>query len=290
MAAGLFFLSIHYIKVTFCYMLFIIVFERPIIETSDYVYGEDDMIVGICDDEKNVRELIAAYIGKVDDSTEILFFKNGSEVLKYAEQGKRIDILYLDIDLKESPDGMEVAAKLKEKQIKEGSASSALPLIIFITGLPERMPDAFGVRAFQFLVKPIDEKQFGLVFDQVKKAVFCVTKGSKAKSLFVSFGGLKKTVLIPDIRFIESNGRKLIIHLKDEVVETYGTTADIMKELDKSFCQVHRSFIVNMNHISDYTRSSIQTTDGVFVPMSKYKYKDFVSDYAAFLESELYIK
>ncbi len=85
-----------------------------------------------------------------------------------------------------------------------GNAASALPLIIFITGLPERMPDAFGVRAFQFLVKPIDEKQFGLVFDQAKKAVFCVTKGSKVKSLFVSFGGLKRTVLIPDIRFIES--------------------------------------------------------------------------------------
>ena len=272
---------------TFCYMLFIIPFERPIIEMNNYVYGDYDMIVGICDDEKNVRELIATYIGKTDDSAEILFFKNGAEVLQFVRQGKRIDILYLDIDLKDSPDGMEVATKLKEKQIKEGNAASALPLIVFITGLPERMPDAFGVRAFQFLVKPINEKQFRLVLEQAKKAVFCVTKGSKAKSLSVSFGGLKRTVMIPDIRFIESNGRKLIIHLKDEVVETYGTTADILKELDKSFCQVHRSFIVNMNHISDYTRSGIQTTEGEFVPMSKYKYKDFVSGYAAFLESEL---
>jgi len=268
-------------------MLFIIALERPIIETIDYVHGDDDMIVGICDDEKNVRELIATYIRRVDDTPEILFFNDGTEVLQFVSQGKRIDILYLDIDLKEMPDGMEVAIKLKEKQIKVGNAASALPLIIFITGLPERMPEAFGVRAFQFLVKPIDAKQFGLVFEQAKKAVFCITKGSKAKSISVSFGGIKRTLLIPDIRFIESNGRKLIIHMKDEVVETYGTTADIMKELDKSFYQVHRSFIVNMNHISDYTRSGIQTTDGESVPMSKYKYKDFVSEYAAFLESEL---
>ena len=287
MATGLFCLSIHYIKVTFCYMLFIITFKRPIIEMNDYVFGDDDMIVGICDDEKNVRELIAAYIGKVDDSAEILFFMNGSEVLQYTGQRKKIDILYLDIDLKDSPDGMGVATKLKEKQIKEGNAASALPLIIFITGLPDRMPEAFGVRAFQFLVKPIDEKQFRVVFEQAKKAVFYATKGRKTKSISVSLGGIKRTVLTSDIRFIESNGRKLIIHMKDEVVETYGTTADIMKELDKSFCQVHRSFIVNMNHISDYTRSGIQTTDGESVPMSKYKYKDFVSEYATFLESEL---
>ena len=92
MAAGLFSicLSIHYIKVTFCYMLFIIIFKRPIIEMNDYVFGDDDMIVGICDDEKNVRELIAAYIGKVDDSAEILFFMSGSEVLQYVGQGKKI--------------------------------------------------------------------------------------------------------------------------------------------------------------------------------------------------------
>ena len=51
------FLSIHYTKVTFCYMVFIIAFESPIIEMNDYVYGDDDMIVGICDDEKNVSSV-----------------------------------------------------------------------------------------------------------------------------------------------------------------------------------------------------------------------------------------
>ena len=106
------------------------------------------MIVGICDDEKNVRELIEAYIRKIDDSCTILHFENGESVLKYIKQGKRIDVLYLDIDLKGSPDGMAVAGRLKDKQIKEGIGAYALPLIIFVTGLPERMQEAFGVRAF----------------------------------------------------------------------------------------------------------------------------------------------
>lgn len=268
-------------------MLFTIFFGKPIIEMNDYVYGDDGMIVGICDDEKNVRELIAVYVGKTDDSVEIHFFKNGDEVLQFAKQGKRMDILYLDINLKDSPDGMDVAKTLKEKQIKEGNASSALPFIIFITGLPERMQEAFGVRAFQYLLKPIDERQFRLVFDQARKAVLYTAKSTKNKSLSVSFGGVRRTLSMPDIRFIESNGRKLIIHMKDAVVETYGTTAEIMKELDNSFCQVHRSFVVNMNHISDYTRNSIQTTDGESVPVSKYKYKEFVSAYATFLEREI---
>ena len=40
------------------------------------------MIVGICDDEKNVRELIEAYIRKIDDSCTILHFENGESVLR----------------------------------------------------------------------------------------------------------------------------------------------------------------------------------------------------------------
>lgn len=242
------------------------------------------MTVGICDDEKNVRELIEAYIRKIDDSCTILHFENGEAVLKHIRQGKRIDVLYLDIDLKGSPDGMAVAGRLKDKQIKEGIGAYALPLIIFVTGLPERMPEAFGVRAFQFLVKPIDEKQFRLVYGQAKRAVLSTPKRHKNKSISVGTGGVKRTIVVSDIKFIESNGRKLIFHSKDGNVEIYGTMADVQGELDEAFFQVHRSFIVNMGFISDYTRNSVKIAGGESVPMSKYKYRDFVGEYAKFLE------
>ena len=88
------------------------------------------MIIGICDDEKNVRALIGAYIRKLDDNSIIHYFEDGESVLKYIRQGKRIDLLYLDIDLKGFPDGMAVAGRIKEKQIKEGIGAYALPLIV----------------------------------------------------------------------------------------------------------------------------------------------------------------
>lgn len=243
------------------------------------------MVIGICDDEKNVRNLVETYIGNIDDSETIFHFRNGDEVLRYVRQGKKLDILYLDIDLKDSPDGMEVASKIKKRQIKEGSGASALPLIIFITGLPERMPEAFGVRAFQFLVKPIQENQFKTVFYQAKKAVEYAPKIKRGRSISVCSNGVKRTISIAEIYFIESSGRKLIFHLRDERVEIYGKMADIYEELDDSFCQIHRSFIVNMRFITDYTRTEVQTDSGVRVSMSKYKYRDFVREYALYLEN-----
>lgn len=206
------------------------------------------MVIGICDDEIGARSLIETYIRKVAEVETIYHFGNGDEVLAAIRQGKKLDILFLDIDLKGSPDGMEVAEKIKGRQIKEGTAASALPIIIFITGLPERMPEAFGVRAFQYIVKPINEKQFDIVLEQAMKAAFLAPKLRSNKQISVTVGNSKKTITLSEIIYIESAGRKMIIHLRDRTVEFYGTMADITKDLDKSFFQPHRSFIVNMNH------------------------------------------
>ena len=47
--------------------------------------------------------------------------------------------------------------------------------------------------------------------------------------------GVTYTLRNEDIDYIESLGRKLIIHLKNEGIETYGKISDIANELDDSF-------------------------------------------------------
>ncbi|MBO5597173.1 MAG: response regulator transcription factor [Oribacterium sp.] len=245
------------------------------------------MVIGICDDEKSIRDTIDRSVRNIDEHSTIKHFKNGEEVLGYYRQGGSLDVLYLDIDLNCSMDGMEVAEKLKRKYIEEGRGASETPFIIFITGLPERMPEAFGVRAFQFIVKPIEEKHFMFVFEQVRKAVLQTLEKSKPRYLTVNSCGITRPINLSDIVYIESIGRKLIIHLANTVFEIYGKLDDVKSKLDKNFILVHRSFIVNMRYISDYTRKDIRIITGDLIPLSKYKYKYFVDGYVAFLESEI---
>ncbi len=245
------------------------------------------MVVGVCDDEKHVRNLIESYVRTIDPDTVIYHFENGQEILMYLRQGKKIDVLFLDIDFKGEPDGMLVANRIKSKQIAEGSASSALPLIIFVTGLPDRMPEAFGVRAFQFLEKPVDMRQFAHVYEQAKKAVLYAPRLNRNRCITVYSSGKSKTIPLNEICCIESRGRKLIIYTENNSIETYGTLASVKEDLDESFFMVHRSFVVDMGSITDYNRSTISLTNGESVPMSKYKYKEFVEKYAEFLESDI---
>ena len=52
----------------------------------------------------------------------------------------------------------------------------SLPLLIFVTGYPEYMAKAFSVSAFQYLVKPIDEKEFEDVFARAVRECRCLNR------------------------------------------------------------------------------------------------------------------
>lgn len=127
------------------------------------------MVIAICDDEKAVRGYIRGLIEKRCADAEIVEFSSGAELLTYVNAGRgQIDILFLDISFEAELDGIETAKLLRQKQSDE-SAMAALPVLIFVTAFAHRMPEAFPVHAFQFLVKPIDPAAFDAVFEQAVK-------------------------------------------------------------------------------------------------------------------------
>lgn len=119
--------------------------------------------IAVCDDEENVRCLLKKLIEKQTMDCRILEFSSGGELLHFWRQEEReqIDILFLDIAM-DGADGMETAEQIRAwKEEREEPLWGSLPLLIFVTGHPEYMAKAFSVNAFQYLVKPIDEKEIG---------------------------------------------------------------------------------------------------------------------------------
>ncbi len=119
------------------------------------------MQVAICDDEAEMRKLLAERVGKYCPEAEILLLESGGEVLALCPAPQ---ILLLDIGLPDM-DGMEAARAFREKNKDT--------VLIFITALEEYVFQAFDVGAFHYLVKPFtDEKLAGVLLaavSQVKK-------------------------------------------------------------------------------------------------------------------------
>ena len=238
------------------------------------------MHIGICDDERITRDYLDRLI-KADSGEHITkCFANGKEALSFFEAGNSIDLLFLDIDFKNELDGMSVASKIKADQFANGRAIGSLPLIVFVTGIPERMQEAFEVSAFWFLIKPIDKEKFLGVLSQAKKEVEHIKRREAYDDkLTISIGGKQMLFKSSALKYVESVGRKLKLHIKDRVVECYGKMDEISSQVGDDFCQIHRSYIVNLTHIFTYDRTQVEMDDGMIIPMSKYKYKEFLDNF-----------
>ena len=249
------------------------------------------MNIVICDDEAPVRELIKTYILK-QSSTRGTGSESQQTVLEYASgeslvralrsSGEQIDILFLDISFGDGADGMETAAAVRALyEDRNRSEIAALPIIIFVTGDEHRMPEAFHVHAFQYIVKPIREVTFREILTKAEREVHVIhaAKKERAKKLVVQQNGVTASVDIGDIQFVESSGRKVILHLKEETVEYYGKISDMEGTLGSRFFRVHRSFLVNMDAVKKYSRTQAELTNGETVLMSKYQYPAFVEAY-----------
>ena len=130
-------------------------------------------LVAICDDEEYVRSYMRRLIEKQGMNCNIREFSSGKELLESAKE-ECIDILFLDISMEEM-DGMTAARQLRSQARQRGEAIwGGLPLLIFVTGYPEYVKEAFFVHPFQFLGKPIKEKEFLEVLGQAARECRCL--------------------------------------------------------------------------------------------------------------------
>ncbi len=192
-------------------------------------------------------------------------------------------------------DGMALARRIREGEGKQ-------PLIIFVTGYEEYVYDAFDVGAFHYLLKPIRENRFLEIFFRALQALEGDYRSEKKKKispgqcqdgaqentqeniLMVHWGGVSRAVPAKSIRYLESRGHKVILHLEDQEVEYYARLRDMEEALGKAFFRIHKGYVIGLSHVESYSRAEVVLAGGHRLPVSKYKYGEFVKAYLRFLQ------
>ncbi len=220
--------------------------------------------IAICDDEtymsEHIKEMVSEFFRKKNREITIQTFSSGDELLDWDEQ---MDILFLDIQMK-GTDGMETARKLRENKFRG--------FLIFITVLKEMVFQSFEVRAYDYLVKPVEEEQF----EKTMERCFASIQNASEDSLLVQKGYEGRIIRKDEIVFCEIIDRKIYLNLaSDEVIDYYERIEHLETKLDDYFFRCHRSYLINLKHLKGYKNGTAYMDNGREIPVSRLRRKDF---------------
>ncbi len=226
------------------------------------------MRIAVCDDEKEIRELLAEKIRMIFQGADISVYPSGDSLLAADRQP---DILLLDIQMP-CKDGMETARELRKKW--KGT------VLIFVTAIEDYVFQAFDVGAFHYLVKPIDDGKLIEVLENAKKQVEDNRQRAveEAPNLIINTGGRHFIVKPEDIVYAEVYNRKIILHTLEADIEYYGKMKELEEKAGEGFYRPHRAYLVNFRYIRRYDATTIYLEKGK-VLMAKQNYQDFVKCY-----------
>lgn len=242
------------------------------------------MKIIICDDSIKdlikIEKLLQKYIGfHPDINIDISKYSNPSKLYDEICGKEAADIYILDMLMAEKT-GIDIGSQIR----KSGSEK----VIIYITSSDDFALDAYRVHAARYLLKPIREEDF---FEAMDYALSCTEtkKGPvyliKTKEGFTSIPYFK-------IEYIENASRILDIHLTDgESIKSIFIRKSFDSEIegllrDKSFLQIHKSFVINLKYVKKLTQNSVIMESGANLPVSKARSTGVKKEYLLFVSEQ----
>ena len=219
----------------------------------------DDEIIECCNMEKRIKKMIE----EMKIPCIIRQFRSGGELLQALES---FDIVFLDIMMPEM-DGMKIAQLFRKKASDK--------ILIFVSSSREYVFEAYDVEAFQYLLKPVEDRKLKNV---LQKAVLKTERRSQ-EFIIVSSQRQKKKLFLDDIYYFEIKGRIVDAHGPEGIFTYYEQMGELENKLkDKGFFRCHKSYLVNLKYVDGYNRQEAILENGERIVIAKRRYEDFCQE------------
>ena len=229
--------------------------------------------IAVCDDEEAVSEQVKNLITEWNPSVDVVCFSSGEALL---ENYQSYEAVFLDIDMA-GMNGIETGKAIRrmDKDTK----------IVYLTAYRDYVSGAFGVHAFQYLLKPINKKAIWNVLEEIFRYM-----RSAEKKIILDFHTVDGALclLVESIYFFEYENRKIRIVTDKEqyyMADKIGNVAKRMAEF--GFSMPHQSFVVNMFHVKNVKNQQIFLDNGMEIPLSQKKQKIWKQELMGYLSRRM---
>lgn len=221
----------------------------------------------ICDDkEANVIDLrrLAQMFSEEHPEVpiQIEVFQSAYDLLDCIGESGGFDLYLLDI-IMPNLSGIELAKRIRER--------GEMAEILFLTVSREYAVEAFGVKASNYLIKPIQKPDFD------REVLSCIRKLAPKENpslMLKTKDGFRK-ICIRELVMIESFNHSRVCTLADgTTVETTATLSSLFEQLRAypSFFMPHRAYIVHLDYVNGLTASELLLSGGKRIPVSRKAY------------------
>ena len=235
------------------------------------------------DDEPLALRQIAGYISKIPTLELISTFRSAVVAKEWLKENE-VDLIFVDINMPDMT-GVEFVQTLDSKA-----------MVIFTTAYAEYAIEGFKLSAIDYLLKPFGLNEIVRATEKAQSLYELIqlqerveknqeqseeVEESAEESGVLSVHADRKThiVKLSNIVYLESAGEYVRLHLADG---TKLVTLFRLKNMESSlqsaqFMRVHRSYIINLDHVSGYTKGRVFLTNEDYVPIGDSYKEQFIS-------------
>ncbi len=238
------------------------------------------MRIALCDDEKTYHETIKNLLVQYKQinpglSLSMSSFCSGKELLNHVDEYGGFDLYILDCIMPEM-DGIGLGAALRGRDDRG--------MLIYLTTSPDFALDSYRVDALDYLLKPVDKPLF---FRSLDKAFSSFSRTAR-EIISVKTADSVRILSVADIRYAERTGKRICYHMTDGSVipgiTFNGSFIDAVSDLlsHNGMLLVGTSFVVNLSHVTEVTKTDMVLTGNLRVPIPRRIYDSVKKEWAAF--------
>ena len=233
------------------------------------------MNIGILEYDKEVAYQLTSIIRDFCPNMQVTWWDKISDMKEEISRECHYKILFVSLE-KDPLDIIEYSGRVQELNTSVK--------IIFDTALNEHVFEVFRADPTYVLQIPLNT-------DHVKKAMQKAQHElnlSKEKSFTVINKQGIFTIPYKDIYYVESDKRKLNIYGEQGLVRSINLKISDFLNYEHGiyFLQCHKSYAVNLMHISHLEKYEIILKNGMKLPISQSRYTETRSEYMNYLDDE----
>lgn len=230
----------------------------------------------IIEDQPPAQRILQKYINDIGNLELQGTFADALSAMEFLNN-KSIDLIFLDIHLPKIS-GIDFLNVLPQK-----------PDIILTTAFADYALKGYELDVLDYLLKPFSFERFVKAVAKVNRTVQNqivapplpgnIASEATEAFLFVKIGTDYQKIEIAEIRFIKSNGDYTQLFMENAKHLASQSLKHWIEKLDqKWFCQIHKSYLINIRHIRKVSGNQVYIGDNM-LPIGRTFKENFFNNY-----------